>query len=698
MSKNNLYSLLLCFFAFIPTLLLSQPSGKQKFTHKELNNIPKGIVNSIMNPSKWIDKSNLILGKYEGGTYKEFIYNIDTKKITPYQSKKMVNEKLDVLLGKNVTYSPDSTMVAFTKDNDLYSLDIATKKETRYTYDGSNTTLNGWASWVYYEEILGRSTRYKAFWWSNDSKKLAFYKFDDSKVPMFPIYNANEKYGTLTETRYPKAGENNPTVQIGIIDIESFKNGSGSIIWGDFDQYSDQYFGTPYWSYDSNLFIVPWMTREQNEMIIYKIDPNSGVKVDIYKESQPTWIDWVEEASFTQKGVYMVRDFEMWEQIYFLSYDGSGFKKLTDGRNWNIKILKVDEKNNLLFFSSCKEISTRSDIYRLNLKNNKIDRISFGNYTFGSVVISPDNKYFATSFSNVSTPTKVAVVSTIKCDKIEVIDDSRGENFDKYCLATPEMIFIKSSDGKYTLPGSIILPIDLDSTKRYPVIIDVYGGPGSPQVSDRWRNPSKWNQWWANEGVIQITIDSRTAGHSGKEGMNCAHRNMGSVSLEDYITWAKYLRTLPYVDSTKIGITGFSFGGTMTVLALTDGNQYFKYGIAGGGVYDWTLYDSHYTERFMDLPDDNLIGYLSERAISKVSKYVGDKTSMLKITHGTSDDNVHFQNTLQLVDALINEGKIFELMIYPGGYHGYRGLQGDHYNKENMIFWYKYLLEKEFVE
>ena len=653
--------------------------------------MPEGIVNSIPMPVLWTDKENLVVSGKEG--YE--LYNIRTGETTGYQMPKPKVEPsiLDELRKtvKNPTFSPDSSKIAYTKDNNLYVMDVATGEHKAITDDGSALILNGWSSWVYYEEILGRATRYKAFWWSPDSKKIAYYKFDDTNVPMFPIFNSAGKHGSLTETRYPKAGDENPKVEIAMVNLET-----GETVWADFDRNEDQYFGTPFWSAASDKFMVPWMPRDQNHLILYEVSPVDGSKKHIYEEKQKTWIDWIDDMVFTDNGFYMTRDFDGWEQIYYQSFDGKELVKLTDGRNWGTRILKLDEKKGLIFYTSRAEISTRYDLYRLDIKKRKSERISYGDYNFSNIVISPDNRYYAAIISNVSTPAKSVLVKTGKKPQVTVLGDAKGPEYDNYKIAEAKMLFI-DVDG-YRLPASIILPVDMDSTKKYPVIVSMYGGPNSGTVMDTWKAPSYGNQLWANEGVIQISIDHRASGHCGKEGVNHVYRSLGQTELADYIEWAKYLRSLPYVDADKIGITGFSFGGTMTVLALTDGAEYFKYGIAGGGVYDWQLYDTHYTERYMDTPEDNPEGYAFTRVWNRVNKYRGGEGSMLRITHGSSDDNVHMQSTMQLVDALQKENKIFELMIYPGGFHGYRGYQGAHSAKSDLIFWYKYLLGRELPE
>ncbi|HBY00997.1 MAG TPA: peptidase S9 family protein [Rikenellaceae bacterium] len=610
--------------------------------------------------------------------------------------KRLTNTKAEE---KNPTLSPDYTRVAFTRENNLFSVDISTGKEIQYTSDGSNLILNGWASWVYFEEILGRPSRYRAFWWSPDSKKIAFYRFDDSKVPMFPIYNSEGRHGFITETRYPKAGDPNPTVKIGITAVEG-----GNIVWANFDENADQYFGTPQWKSDSKNIFVQWMNRDQNNLIVYSVCPSDGSKNEIYKEYQKTWIDWIEDIKFGELGFYFIRDFELWEQIYYQSYDGKSLIRLTEGKNWGVKVVGFDEKDRSIYFTARREVSTRNDFYRLSwdkkMDKKQILRLSSGELNFSNLLLSPDKKHFVANASNISTPFMLVLSAAskggvVKPGELKVIEDSKGDKFDASLMPVAEMIFITTPDG-YRLPASVIWPKNMDKNKKYPVLVNMYGGPNSGTVMDAWRSPMGMGEakLWFEEGIIQVNIDHRASGHCGKEGINFIHRNLGKYEIQDYIEWAKYFAALPFVNEKKIGITGFSYGGTMTVLALTEGAQYYRYGIAGGGVYDWQLYDSHYVERYMDTPEDNRDGYKLSSVLGKVRMYKSETGSRLYLTHGTSDDNVHMQNTIQLVDALQKAGKQFDLMLYPGGMHGYRGPQAMHDKQAEILFWKKYLLDQ----
>ena len=615
----------------------------------------------------------------------------------------------------NLTYSPDSTRIAFTRNNDLYVVDIATGKETRLTDDGTDLILNGYASWVYYEEILGRPSRYRAFWWSPDSRKIGFYRFDNSEVPLFPIYSAfaNPKAasvqyqspsvtdlgigGSLSETRYPKCGQTNPQVRIGIVNLDD-----NETVWADFDPTLDQYFGIPFWGPDSEEFFIARMPRLQNTVDLYAVSVYDGSKRHVYNETYKTWLNWFDGVVFTDSGLYMAREFETgWQQIYFLSYDGNIFRRLTDGPNWGINIVRVDEKNGTVYYTAKRDATVRQALYKVDSKG-VIVALTDPAYNVAGVVFSPDGKYFAASYSNVTTPTQVAVFPTTGKNlcKGTLVADMKGQDYDPHKYALGELVYMTTEDG-FKLPGMIVYPRNFDTSKKYPVHVDIYGGPNTPMVRDRWVTPNESNQWYSENGIIQITVDPRAAGHNGREGLDMIYRQLTVWEVKDFVAWANWLKSLPYVDGDKIGVEGFSFGGTMTSMLLMQAPESFHYGIAGGGVYDWTLYDSHYTERYMDTPQANPEGYEKSKVLNYIDGYPVEydgntavEPVMLKLTHGTGDDNVHHQNTLQLIDAMHKENKKFDFMIYPDGMHGYRGYQGRHFDMANREFWLKYLLGK----
>ena len=687
--------------------------------------------NPIPRAWKWIDNDEVIF-TYDG-TYADssaFVVNARTGKRTEgvKAPSKYAAFPVKPEGAVNLTYSPDSTRLAFTRDNDLYVVDIASGAETRLTFDGSDVILNGYASWVYYEEIFGRPSRYKAFWWSPDSKKIGFYRFDNSQVPMFPIYSAFANPsaaasqsqsprvtdlalgGSLSETRYPKAGQTNPQVRIGIVDLDTVMQDETpdchferaervekSITWADFDPALDQYFGIPFWGPDSKEFFIARMPRLQNTIDLYAVSAADGSKRHVYNETYKTWLNWFDGVVFTDGGLYMAREFETgWQQIYFLSYDGTEFRRLTDGPNWNVTIVRVDEKKGDVYYTAKRDAVAKQALYKVDRKG-VVTALTDPAYNATGVSFSPDGKYFVASYSNFTTPTKIALFPTSgkKIRQGAVVADLQGPDYDASKYALGELVFMTTEDG-FRLPGTIVYPKDFDESKKYPVHVDIYGGPNTPMVRDRWVTPNAVNQWYSDNGIIQITVDPRAAGHNGRAGLDMIYRQLTVWEVKDFCAWADWLKALPYVDGDKIGVEGFSFGGTMTSMLLMQAPDKFHYGIAGGGVYDWALYDSHYTERYMDTPQNNPEGY----EVSKVMNYVegypvdysnDDGSVMLKLTHGTGDDNVHHQNTLQLLDALHRKGKKFDFMIYPDGMHGYYGYQGSHFLQANQDFWLKCL-------
>lgn len=585
------------------------------------------------------------------------------------------------LLIFNQTLSPDGKYSAYTTvDNDLIIENLEEGYCCPITDDGSDTILNGYASWVYYEEIFGRASNYKAFWWSPDSKKLAFYKFDNSQVPLFPIYSAKGQGGSLLNTRYPKAGQPNPVVKIGIVDLEK----DYELLWVDFPLSGEQYFGTPFWSEDSQSLYVQWMPRVQQELKLYKVDVQSGKPQCIYSESSETWVDWMEDMLFTSKGLYMVRDTnDDWQQIYFLSYDGKTLKQLTTGENWRVSLLDIDPKGRV-YFTAHRDSKVHSCLYRVNQKG-KIERLTIDSQHASDVKFSEDFKYFEVLHSDINTqPRRFRYkTGTLEMEQLTLCN--------KVAQPSPytEIIYLKMEDG-LEVPAAVTLPKDFDPQKKYPLVMEIYGGPNTAYVRNWWRGGYERKLWYYENGIIKVVADCRASGHNGRKGLDLIYEDLLTVPVQDFVAWAKYFSELPYVDSDRIGVEGFSFGGSMTAMLVMTHPEYFRCGIAGGGVYDWMLYDTHYTERFMNTPQNNPQGYEKAKVLNYV-QYYDSSRSMLKLTHGTGDDNVHFQNTLQLVDALQREDKQFELMIYPDGMHGYRGEQGVHDMHADWHFWTEYL-------
>ncbi len=662
---------------------------------------------------RWIDNNQFVLNTKRGedAAPKNYVYNLSTKQysIAPAElvptEKSVVLKKGDLYLKdngtevqltfdnaeeKNPTLSPDGKYVGYTKNNNLYTLSLATKKEVAITNDGATGILNGYASWVYFEEIFGRPTQYRAFWWSPDSKYISFMRFDERKVPMFPIYNSEGQHGFVEETRYPKAGDQNPTVKIGWTTPDG-----GSITWADFNEAEDQYFGWPIWNPNNNSMWLSWMDRGQNNLKIYELNMTTGAKKPVYTEYQKTWIDLEDRnggrINFipNNKGYIAQADASGWNQLYMYDMEGKLQYPITNGKFTVLGIRQIDEKNKTIYFTARGiESSARIDLYSIGFDGKNQKRLTVGDFNNAQVYLAPDAKNFVTVYSNVQTPTTMALINAQK-KTVEVLGTATPANFDATTLAKTELIRIKSADGLFELPALVTWPKNMDPNKKYPLLVSIYGGPNAGTVMDSWSsNPTK--EAWAQEGLIQVAFDHRASGHFGKEGVNYMYRNLGYWEMEDYMTMAKWFIANGQADPTKIAITGFSYGGYMSSYALTYGASVFTHAMAGGSVTAWELYDSHYTERFMDTPAENPEGYKSGNVMTHIKNFKG----VLQLVHGTMDDNVHMQNSIQLLSALQDQGKPVEFMLYPGGRHGWGGAKGKHFTDLKNQFIYKHLLEK----
>lgn len=675
-------------------MLITVQAQKKVISYEQaFKAVATNILQATPTAGKWIDNNHYTETKKDetDGQVKTFSVDAKTGKTTVYTApaEEKNSSGLPMIYDAiNVTTSPDNKWVAYTKkDHNLYTMELASKKEIKLTADGTETILNGYASWVYYEEIFGRASRYRAFWWSTDSRHISYMRFDESQVPVFPIYWANGQHGYLENQRYPKAGDRNPEVKIGIINI-----GDNKTVWADFNAADDQYFGMPYWA-PNGQFWVQWMNRGQDQLIIYNINLVNGSKTQVYDEKQTTWIDLDDNdrVQFLEsgKGFILKSDKTGWRHLYLYDMTGNLLNAITQGDYTTGEIFKIDEKAKLIYFSARKENTARWDLYTASLDGKKISRLSTGKYSFKGMNFSPDANYFITTYSNISTP-DITVLMDTKGKIIRETANAKGPEFDNYALPEKRLTTVKSTDGLFDLPVLITYPVNFDPNKKYPVLVSIYGGPNAGTVYDQWRMQPA-DLWWAQEGLVQVAFDNRSSGHFGKKGMNYIHRQLGKYEIEDYMACGRWLKQQPWVAADKLCITGGSFGGYMTCMALTYGADVFDYGIANSSVTDWQLYDSHYTERFMDTPQENPEGYKNTSVLTYAGKYKG----LLRITHGTTDDNVHMQNTLQFINLLEDQKKHFELMIYPGERHGVTAAKGVYSRTESYSFYYRNLLGKE---
>ncbi len=603
-------------------------------------------------------------------------------------SKELRRLTSDKVQKVNVRFSPDGKKIAYTKNKDLYVFDLAADRETRLTFDATDRIYNGYSSWVYMEEILGRQSHYAAFWWSPDGNKLAYLRTDETEVPLFTLNRLDEPdgvHGKLEQVPYPKAGDPNPKVKMGIADILT-----GKTTWVKTDDKTDQYIAWPFWTPDSRKLAIQVLNRDQNDMKIILADAVTGDFKTIYNETRKTWIDFYEDIYVMNTGTgFILRSYRSdWENLYYYGWDGNLISRLT-GFDWRVTgISKVDEEAKVVYFTGTGHESTDLHFFRVGLDGKNLLQVTRGP-GMHEVSISPKGNYFIDTWNNITTPGSMIAYDRNGKQLREVYKFDQPQ-YDPSKNLKAELFRIKTSDGLFDMPAIITYPLNFDSSKKYPVIFTIYGGPDSRNVyGNRWQgeNPS----WYSRNDIITFTVDHRGSGHFGKKGLDYLYRSLGKWEILDYEDAVKWLLSKPFVDGSKIGITGSSYGGYLTCLALTKGADYWSYGFAGSPVTDFRLYDDIYTERFMDTPGDNPDGYRDGSALTFAKNYRGH----LYLIHGDMDDNVHLQNSIYLISKLEDEGKSFEFMLYPGGRHGWGGAKATHSRNEEHSFWLRSFFGKE---
>lgn len=579
----------------------------------------------------------------------------------------------------NPAFSPDESKIAFTRNNNLFVIDLESWEETRLTNDGTDLLMNGYMSWVYWEEIFGRSSRYKAFWWSPDSKKIAFEQFNDHPVPRFPVMDFEELHTEIEWQRYPKAGDPNPGVKLAVADVES-----GELTWIADNEKEDIYIAFPFWTPDSQELTYQVLNRDQNHMEIYAADPVSGKSRMIYEEKQDTWIEFFESIYFMEDGSGFVlnSDRDGWRNLYFYGMDGELKNRITDV-DWRVnEVLAIDEKDEWIYFTGTGEKSVDRHFYKAKLDGSAMIQLT-GKSGQHSVELSPDYSYFIDKYNAIDVPWRYDMMNTDgellwNMGAREPLDPEENE------LTTVEMFYIPTEDG-FEMPAYWVLPPNFDPDKKYGVVFSIYGGPNYKGVENSY--VSRKANFLSQENIIVFKVDHRGSGHFGKKGLNYLHRSLGQWEIEDYKTAVDWLTEHSFVDSTKIGITGGSYGGYMSCLALTKAPEHFTHGFGSSAVTDWRFYDNVYTERYMDKPQDNKEGYDAGSVLTHAENLEGK----LYIVHGTMDDNVHLQNMIELIDEFTDHNKDFDMMLYPKGRHGWGYPKYHHTMREMQEFWQEHL-------
>ncbi|HAX93344.1 MAG TPA: S9 family peptidase [Bacteroidales bacterium] len=587
----------------------------------------------------------------------------------------------------NYRFSPDGQMIAYTRNKDLYVYDLAEGREIRLSSDASDRIYNGYSSWVYMEEILDRPSRYAAFWWSPDGSRIAYLRTDETEVPVFTLNRLDEAdgvHGLLEQVPYPKSGDPNPKVKMGIADIAS-----GKTTWVKTDYNVDQYIAWPFWTPDSRKLAVQVINRDQNEMNIILADPATGDFSEIYNEKQKAWLDFYKDIYVMKDGsgfiVNSVRN--GWENLYYYSWDNKLIAQLTSFDFRVTGIERVDEILKVIWFTATGKESTDNHLFRVGLDGLNLVQLTNGPGSH-SASISPKETWFVDTWNNISSAGSIMLLDS-RGKQVREIHKFEQPAYDPSRHSKAELLRIPTSDGLFSMPAIITYPLNFDPSKKYPVIFRIYGGPDSKNVNNRWQGTDP--SWDSQNGIITFTVDHRGSGHFGKSGLDYLHRSLGNWEVLDYQDAVKWLLQKPYVDGSRMGITGSSYGGYMTCMALTRGAGYWTHGIAGSSVTDWRLYDNIYTERFMDTPQDNPEGYKDGSALT----WAKNLTGKLYMTHGDLDDNVHMQNSIYLISRLQDEGKTFRFMLYPNGRHGWGGAKAVHSRNEANNFWLENFFGKE---
>ncbi len=566
------------------------------------------------------------------------------------------------------TFSPDGNKVGFVRGNNIFIKDLASGKETQVTTDGlHNNIINGATDWVHEEEFAFSI----AYFWSPDSKKIAYYKFDESKVKEFSFNEFNDQlYPTEYKFKYPKAGEENSVVTIHTYDLVS---ASDKLM--DIGHVIDQYIPRIKWTMDPNTLSIVRMNRHQNKLELLLNNAATGEAKVIYTETSETYIDIHEKQGdyvyFTadKKNFIIMCEKDGFNHIYQYDMNGKLVNQVTKG-NWDVVNFQgIDEKTKTIFYTASETTAAEKDIYSIKTNGTGKKKISTEKGTH-SPGFSTGMKYYINTFSSANAPNFIAIYDAQgKQIRILETNDALVKKMAEFDISKKELFMFKTTEG-VELNAWMIKPTNFDATKKYPVFLTFYGGPGSNKVNNSFDGRDYfWHQMLAEKGYIVMCVDNRGTMYRGRAFKDCTFKQLGKLEVADQIETAKYLGTLPYVDKTRIGTFGWSFGGYLSTLCITKGADYFKMAIAVAPVTNWRYYDNIYTERFMSLPQENASGYDDNSPINYVNMLKGKYL----LIHGSADDNVHFQNTMEMVNALVNANKQFDLFVYPDKNHSIYG-------------------------
>jgi dipeptidyl-peptidase-4 len=557
-------------------------------------------------------------------------------------------------------FSQNGRLVGFVRDNNLFVTDLRSGRETKMTSDGDENIINGATDWVYEEELGLRD----AFRFSLDGRRIAFWRFDQTVIKPFYMTDALSLYPELLPVRYPKAGEANSEVRIGVVEISS-----GNTTWVDIGPETDTYIARMDFANSSDEIWFTRLNRHQNQLDLLLADVRTGDSHVIFTDNDDAWV-----ANTAPRWIKGGRQFLFesersgYNQVYLYDRDGSMVDLVTPGE-WDVlEVYGVDEENEILYYAGAGDGPTKRPLYRVDLDGRNFARLSSGSGSH-ETLFNADFSLYVDTYSTAGVPSTQTLHSA-DGQVIRTIFDNRrlAERVQSLNLPVPEFITVPGADGTQ-LNAYIIRPADFNPGRQYPLLMYVYGGPGSQTVRDSWGGDRYlWHQLLASEGYLVASVDNRGTGSRGSDFKKMTYRRLGELEAADQIAAARSFGAQPFIDADRIGIWGWSYGGYMSLMSMFLGGGVFKAAISGAPVTDWRLYDTIYTERYMRTPQENARGYNDGAPLNHVDKLVGN----LLVVHGTSDDNVHFQNTVQLVNALELAGKQFDMRIYPGQRHGFR--------------------------
>jgi dipeptidyl-peptidase-4 len=565
-------------------------------------------------------------------------------------------------------FSPDGKWVSFVRESNLWAINLATGDVKPLTTGGTEDVLKGGLDWVYPEELETPT----AYWWSPDSSKVAYYQMDERPVTRYPIMDMSSPVGAIEYERYPQAGEPNPIVRVGIVPLAG-----GDTTWMDTGANTDVYLARVTWLPDSRRVAIERLNRAQNQLDLLFCDAATGASSTILTETDKYWINIADDLYFFSDDRRFLWSSERTGFRHYYLYDLAGHQldQLTSG-DWEItggggfgpgasSHPAVDEAHGFIYFISNKDSARDAQLYRLSLADKSITRVT-RDAGWHDPLFAPDASAFVDTYSNAMTPPRQDL-DRMDGSRAAVINEDVVPELADYALSPVEFLSVSASDGA-KLCAKMIKPPNFDPSRKYPVLVDVYGGPQDQEVQDAWGySDFLWLEMMAEKGYIVFTVDNRGSYRRGHAFETPVYHHLGKVELEDQLAGVKYLKSLPYVDGSRIGVWGWSYGGTMVLDALFNAPDIFKAGVAVAPVTDWRLYDTIYTERYMGRPQDNPDGYRDSSPVNQAAQL----RAKLMIAHGTGDDNVHFANTTELINALIRADTYpDDLMILPGRGHG----------------------------